>query len=96
MSYKKESRIYDKIAANRISKIDGGIDLHVAIGSRHSITLRNKMKRLGLDGEHIEDLLKMVDEIGYQKTLESTPLGVRFSTVKRRGLKPKIWKKFDD
>ena len=65
MNYKKESRVYDKIAANRISKINGGIDLHVAIGSRHSITLRNKMKRLGLDGEHIEDLLKMVDEIAF-------------------------------
>lgn len=64
----------------------------MAIGDIRSITLRNKLKRMGLEGNHINDLISLVDEIGIQKTLNDMPLGVRFSTVKTKKNKPKIWK----
>lgn len=64
----------------------------MAIGNIRSITLRNKLKRLGLTGEHIDDLISLVDEIGIQQSLNDMPLGVRFSTVKTDRNKPKIWK----
>tara|TARA_B100000459_G_scaffold100388_1_gene57393 strand:+ start:594 stop:794 length:201 start_codon:yes stop_codon:yes gene_type:complete len=64
----------------------------VAIGNIRSITLRNKLKRLGLAGEHIDDLISLVDEIGIQQSLSEMPLGVRFSTVKTERNNPKIWK----
>lgn len=70
----------------------GGIPLHVAIGDIRSITLRNKLKRLGLEGQHIDDLISLVDEIGIQQNLNDMPLGVRFSTVKSKKNKPNIWK----
>jgi hypothetical protein len=69
----------------------GGIPLHVAIGDIRSITLRNKLKRLGLQGQHIDDLISLVDEIGIQQNLNDMPLGVRFSTVKSKKNKPNIW-----
>jgi hypothetical protein len=88
----ERQREYDRIAGSRISKIKGGIPLHVAIGDIRSITLRNKLKRLGLNGKHIDDLISLVDEIGIQQTLCNMPLGVRFSTVQTPKNKPKIWK----
>jgi hypothetical protein len=91
-SRRKSEREYDRIAASRISKIKGGIPLHVAIGDMRSITLRNKLKRMGLKGPHIDDLISLVDEIGIQKTLNDMPLGVRFATVKSKKNRPKIWK----
>ena len=72
--------------------MNGGIPLHVAIGNIRSITLRNKLKRMGLTGEHIDDLISLVDEIGIQQSLNDMPLGVRFSTVKTEKNKPNIWK----
>ena len=63
----------------------------MAIGEIRSITLRNKLKRLGIKGQHIDDLISLVDEIGIQQTLNDMPLGVRFSTVKSKKNKPKIW-----
>ena len=69
----------------------GGIPLHVAIGDIRSITLRNKLKRLGLEGQHIDDLISLVDEIGIQQNLNDMPLGVRFSTIKSKKNKPNIW-----
>ena len=66
--------------------------MHVAIGDIRSITLRNKLKRMGLEGEHIDDLISLVDEIGIQKSLSDMPLGVRYSTVKAEKNKPKIWR----
>ncbi len=69
-----------------------GVPLHVAISNKRSITLRNKLKRLGLEGDHIDDLISLVDEIGIMHTLENQPIGVRFSTVKNKSSKPNIWK----
>ncbi len=86
-----KNREYDRIAANRMSKIKGGIPLHVALSNSRSITIRNKMLRLGLKGSHIDDLIALVDEIGIQKSLENQPIGVRFATIKREKSKPKVW-----
>ena len=88
---RQKNREYDRIAASRMSKLNGGIPLHVALSNSRSITLRNKMKRLGLEGEHIKDLIALVDEIGIQKNLENQPIGVRFATVKREKSKPRVW-----
>jgi hypothetical protein len=69
----------------------GGIPLHVAIARRQSITLRNKLKRMSLEGEHIDDLVQMIDHLGYQDVLANQPIGVRFATVKQAKRKPRIW-----
>jgi len=90
---RKSEREYDRIAGSRIAKMGGGIPLYVALGSKSSIILRNKLKRLGIKGEHIEDLLKLVDEVGIQESLKEQPLGVRFATVKTKRNKPKVWNK---
>lgn len=90
---KEKSREYDRIAGSRISKMNGGIPLHVALSNKKSVIFRNKMKRMGLDSnDHVKDLIALVDELGIQESLSTMPLGVRFSTVKTERKKPKIWK----
>ncbi len=90
---KEKSREYDRIAGSRISKMGGGIPLHVALSNKKSIIFRNKMKRLGLDkNDHVRELTALIDEIGIQENLSQMPLGVRFATVKTERKKPKIWK----
>jgi len=89
---RQRQREYDLIAANRISKIKGGIPIHVALSNFRSITIRNKLRRLGLEGEHIRGLISLVDEIGIQNNLSNMPLGVRFSTVATKKSNPNIWK----
>lgn len=88
---RQREREFDLIAGNRISKLKPGIKKHVALGNRNSITLRNKFKRMNLKGSHVDEALKMVDEIGFQKILENQSIGVRFSTVSKSRSKPKIW-----
>ena len=83
---------FDRIAGSRLSKIKGGIPKHVALGNSSSITLRNKLNRLGLQGEHIEAAITMVDEIGLQGVLQRQSLGVRFSTMPQAKRKPNVWK----
>ena len=83
---------YDRIAASRLSKINGGVSKHIALSNRASITLRNKINRMGLSGEHIEAAIAMVDDIGLQTMLESQSLGVRFSTTPHAKREPKIWR----
>lgn len=85
-------REFDIIAGSRIKKIGEGIPLHVAIGNKNSITFRNKMRRMGLKGEVVESLVKLIDEVAIQKTLESQSIGVRFSTVQEAKTKPKIFR----
>jgi hypothetical protein len=46
---------------------------------------------MGLEGEHITDLLQMVDQLGFQDVLAHHPVGVRFATVKQAKRKPRIW-----
>ena len=83
---------YDRIAGSRLSKINGGIPKHIALGNPSSITLRNKLNRLGLQGEHIEAAIDMIDEIGLQGVLQRQSLGVRFSTMPQAKKKSRIWK----
>ena len=89
---RQSERDYDRIAGSRMAKMKGGIPLHVALSNSKSITIRNKIKRMGLKGSHIDDLISLIDEIGIQETLSHQPLGVRFATIKREKNKPKIWK----
>ena len=83
---------YDRIAASRLSKINGGIPSHIALSNPASITLRNKLNRLGLSGAHIEAATAMIDEIGLQGVLQRQSLGVRFSTMPQAKRSPKIWR----
>ena len=50
-----------------------------------SITLRFKLKRMGLAAEDpiAVELLALVDALGYQKMLANQPVATRFSAVKR-------------
>jgi len=89
---RQREREFDLIAGNRISKLKPGIKKHVALGDINSITLRNKFKRMNLNGFHIDQALQMVDEIGFQKVLQNQSIGVRFSTVSKSKTKPKVWK----
>jgi hypothetical protein len=92
MMNRERQNEYDRIAASRLSKIDGGIPRHIALSNRASITLRNKFKRMGLEGQHIEAAITMIDEIGIQGVLERQSLGVRFSTTPHAKRSPKIWR----
>jgi len=89
---KQRQNEYDRIAASRLSKINGGIPRHVAISTSPSITLRNKLNRLGLKGPHIEAAIQMVDELGLQEVLSRQSLGVRFSSMPSSKRKARIWK----
>lgn len=83
---------FDRIAASRLSKIEGGIPRHIALSNPASITLRNKLNRLGLQGPHIDAAKTMIDEIGLQGVLKGQSLGVRFSTMPQAKRSPKIWR----
>jgi recombinational DNA repair protein RecR len=91
MNHRELQRQLDRISASRISKLNKGVPFHVALGHRNSITLRNKLKRMGLTGSHVNEALKMVDELGLQQTLENQPLSNRFATMKSSKPKPKVW-----
>lgn len=91
MNHRELQRQLDRISASRIAKLNQGVPFHVALGHRNSITLRNKLNRMGLKGNHVDVALKMVDEIGLQQTLENQPLSNRFATMKSSKPKPKVW-----
>jgi len=88
---REQQRKYDRIAAARLSKIKGGIPRHVALSNQRSITLRNKLNRLGLAGPHIEAAVSMVDELGLQEVLSKQPLGSRFASMPQAKRKSKVW-----
>jgi len=92
MMNRERQNEYDRIAASRLSKINGGIPKHIALSNRASITLRNKLKRMGLEGQHIEAAISMIDEIGIQGVLERQSIGVRFATTPQAKRSPNIWK----
>lgn len=87
----KRQREFDRIAASRISKLNGGIPRHVALGSSASLTLRWKFKRMGLSGQHIDAALQLVDEQAIQNQLLRQSIGVRFATMPQARKKVKIW-----
>ena len=92
MDRRRRENEYDRIAGSRISKLNGGVPLHIALSNQKSITFRNKIARLGLEGPHIEAALKMIDDLGIQETMQNQPIGPRFATVPQARAKPKIWK----
>jgi hypothetical protein len=91
MNNRDLQRKLDRISASRLSRIGEGIPRHVALSDIKSITLRNKFKRMGLEGSHIDNALKMVDEIGFQKILNNQPLGSKFATIPQSKKKPAVW-----
>ena len=89
MSRSKEFRQLDRLSASRMF-----LERHEALSAhKESITLRFKLKRLGLDlePEEAQALIEIVDSIGYQKMLANQPVATRFSAVKREIHKQKIW-----
>ena len=91
MNHRELQRRLDRISASRLSRLGEGIPQHVALSQIQSITLRNKLARMGLQGHHVDAALKMADEIGLQKVLSQQPLSSRFATLKTSKSKPKIW-----
>lgn len=89
---REQQRKFDRMAAARLSKMNGGIPRHIALSNSKSITLRNKLKRLGIEGDHVEAALNMVDEIGLQEVMSRQPLGSRFASMPQSRRKSKIWK----
>lgn len=89
---REQQRRFDRMAAARLSKMNGGVPKHIALSNARSITLRNKLKRLGLEGEHIEAALHMVDELGLQEVMSRQPLGSRFASMPQSKRSAKIWK----
>ena len=88
MSYRERQREFDKIAASRMRTTNGGFPLHLALGQPESIRLRWKLKRMGAESP---ELIQLVDEISYQKTLLNQPLGVRYASIKRKQKKREVW-----
>jgi len=89
---REQQRRFDRMAAARLSKMNGGIPRHIALSNSKSITLRNKLKRLGIEGDHVNAALTMVDEIGLQEVMSRQPLGSRFASMPQSRRKSKIWK----
>ena len=82
---------YDRIAGSRLARLDGGIPKRVALGDKRSIRFAFKMKRLGLKGNHIDEAIKLIDEISINEMLENHTIGVRFSTIPRSKTPLDIW-----
>ena len=91
MNNRELQRKFDRVAASRLSRIEGGVPRHIALSNRASITLRNKLRRMGLQGPHIEAATEMVDDMGLQAVLSTQPLGSRFATIPQAKRVPKIW-----
>lgn len=96
MNNRELQRRFDRIAASRLSRINGGIPRHIALSNRGSIVLRNKFKRMGLYGQHIDAAIEMVDDMGLQEVLSTQPLGSRFATIPQAKTPPKIWTPTED
>tara|TARA_Y100001937_G_scaffold128325_1_gene203995 strand:- start:2255 stop:2539 length:285 start_codon:yes stop_codon:yes gene_type:complete len=91
MPTKREyQREYDKIAASRMRIQNGGFPLHVAIGQPEAIRFRFKLKRMGVKSD---ELIELIDNISYQKTMLNQSLGVRYASITRPQTKSKIWGK---
>ena len=91
MSWAKREQEYDRIAASRLSRLEGGIPRHVALGSRQALSLRWKLERLGLAGPHIDHAVVLVDRLSIADILQHQPIGVRFATIPRSKRDLEIW-----
>lgn len=83
---------YDRIASSRISRLDGGISKRIALMNKNAIRFKFKMKRLGLEGQHIKDAQELIDNIAMNELLENHTIGVRFATIPRSKRPLEIWK----
>lgn len=88
MTNRNYEREYDRIASSRMRTTNGGFPLHISLGQPESIRFRWRLKRMGVE---CEEMVQLIDEIAYQKSLLNQPMGVRFATVKRKQKKSKIW-----
>ena len=89
MSRSRDWRKLDNLAASRMFQ-----EKYEALSaSPESITLRFKLKRLGvaLDAQAAKDVLALVDSLGYQKMLRHQPIATRFSAVKRNTASKNVW-----
>jgi hypothetical protein len=90
MSQSKEWKALNRLAASRMF-----LERHEALSaSKASITLRYKLKRLGIrdDSPAAIELLALIDAIGYQSMLANQPVASRFAAVKRDIHQQKVWK----
>ena len=84
-------REYDRIAASRLARLNGGIATHLALGSKSSQSLRWKMRRMGLSGPHVDHAISLVDDVAMNELLSRHPIGVRFATIPRAKKKIDVW-----
>ncbi len=88
MSRSKEWRSLDRLSASRMF-----LEHHEALSAlSDSITLRFKLKRMGLSESDpaAQELIALVDSLGYQKMLANQPVATRYSAGKRPISKQKI------
>lgn len=83
---------YDRIASSRLSRLDGGISKRIALMNKRSMIFEFKMRRLGLEGKHIEACQQIIDDISMNETLSAHTIGVRFATIPRSKKPLDIWK----
>ena len=88
---RKFEQEYDRIASSRLSRLNGGVERHIALGSKNSIRLRFKLNRMGIKGNHIDDIIKLVDDIDLNETLANHTIGVGFATIPRSKKPLDIW-----
>ena len=92
MSSRTETqRQFDRIAAARMRLHEGGLPLHVALGSKPSIMFRFRLRRMGITIEEAQDLVALVDESAIAETMSSMPISVRYATVKREQKRRPVW-----
>jgi hypothetical protein len=90
-NWSRREQEYDRIAAARLARLEGGVARHVALGSRAALSLRWKLARMGLEGDHIDHAVALVDELALARILERHPIGVRFATIPRAKRDLEIW-----
>ena len=66
----------------------GGFPLHLALGQPESLRFRWKLKRMGVESA---ELVQLIDEIAYQKTMLNESLGVRYASIKRPQKRKAVW-----
>jgi hypothetical protein len=89
VSRSKEWRSLDRLSASRMF-----LEHHEALSAlSDSITLRFKLKRMGLSESDpaAQELIALVDSLGYQKMLANQPVATRYSAVKRPIHKKKVF-----
>lgn len=83
---------YDRIASSRLSRLDGGLSKRVALTNQRAIRFKFKLNRLKLKGQHVDEAIKLVDDIAMNEMLQNHTIGVRFATIPRSKRPLDIWK----